>query len=174
MDYIYNKTATGCSIPIRPCPFCGSEAQLVLAHDQVRRGIQCSACSACVPPLHKSEFEAMMRWNRRSGGVAGAGGRATRGISTAKKRRACRKNLTLARKAKLLIRLKAKTDAAIAQLRSYREAEGRELEELARRSRSRIAALLPLFDADPGLRGLAELLEPGQAADGAGHVVQSG
>jgi len=174
MTDITNKTTSGLAIPIRACPFCGSEAQLVLAHDQVRRAVQCSNCSASVPPTSGTEFEALARWNRRSGGVAAAGGRATRGLRSRRKLAAARRNLALARQSKLLKRVRAKTDEAVAQLRSYREAEGRELEELARRSRSWIAALLPLLDADLGLRGLAELLEPGQAADGAGHVVQSG
>ena len=103
MDYIYTKATTGCSIPIRPCPFCGSHAQFILAHDQVCWGIQCSACSACVPPVHRSEVEALIRWNRRSGGAAAAGGRATRGLSTAKKQRACHMNLKRAREARLRV-----------------------------------------------------------------------
>ena len=155
MIYIFNKAPAGSSIPIRPCPFCGSEAQLVLAHDHVRRGIQCSVCSACAPPLHRSEFEALARWNRRSGGVPAAGGRATRGLSTARKRRASRRNLALARQSKLLKRVRAKTDEAVARLRPYREAERLRLEALAARSRSRL-------EADPVLSGLAKLVRPGQ------------
>src|SRR5512137_445137 len=123
MDHMFNKVPAGSSIPIRPCPFCGSRAELVLAHDQVRRGIQCSACSACVPPVHRSEFEAMMRWNRRSGGVAAAGGRATRGLRSRRKLPAAKRNLKVARKAKQIKRIRAKTDEAVARLRPYREAE---------------------------------------------------
>ena len=167
MNISYTKATAGCSIPIRPCPFCGSPAQLVLDHDHVRRGIQCSVCSACVPPLHRSEFEAMARWNRRSGGVAAAGGRATLGLRSRRKLAAAKRNLVLARRAKKIIRLKAKTDDAVARLRPYREAEGRELEELARRSRSRL-------EADPALSRLLNLVRPGQDYEEPGPGVSGG
>ena len=57
MNYI--KATAASSIPIRPCPFCGSEAKFVIGHDPDRRGIQCSVCSACVPPLYGGEVVAL-------------------------------------------------------------------------------------------------------------------
>lgn len=111
MSDIDNKTIASTTIPIRPCPFCASEAQIVTADDPVRYGVQCPACRALFLPIYKSEAEALMRWNRRSGSVAG--GRGTRGISTAKKRRASRKNLAAAREAKKIFRIKSETEDAI-------------------------------------------------------------
>jgi hypothetical protein len=131
MTNIITNTVSGSAIPIRVCPFCGSEARLVVGHDQVRRGIQCSGCPACVPPICDTDWDALFRWNRRSGGAAAAGGRATRGISTARKRRASRANLALARQSKQIIAIRTKTDEAVARLRPYREAEQRELDALS-------------------------------------------
>lgn len=160
---MFNKAPAGCSVPIRPCPFCGSDAQLVLDHDQVRRGIQCSASSASVPPLHWNEFEALARWNRRSGGVAAAGGRATRGFRSRRKLAAAKRNLKLAREAKKLIRIKAKTDEAVARLRPYREAERLRLDALAARSRSRL-------ETHPVLSELVKLVKTGEGCEPPGSV----
>lgn len=68
MDYIYKKATADTPIPLPRCPFCAAEPHFVLDRDQVRRGIQCSVCFACVPPLYMSESEALVLWNRRSGG----------------------------------------------------------------------------------------------------------
>jgi hypothetical protein len=160
MTNIITTAVSGPAIPIRACPFCGSEARLVVGHDQVRRGIQCSGCPACVPPICETDWDALFRWNRRSGGAAAAGGRATRGISTARKRRASRANLALARQSKLLKRIRARTDAVVNQLRPHREAERSGLEQLATRSRARIAALIPRLEGDPLLSRMVELLKP--------------
>jgi hypothetical protein len=159
MTNIISRTISGPAIPIRPCPFCGSQARLVVAHDQVHRGIQCAGCPACVPPICDTDWDALFRWNRRSGGGSAAGGRATRGISTPKKRRAARANLALARRSKQMIAIRAKTNEAIARLRPYREAEQRELETQAAWSRARLTALLPRLEADPVLKGMVGVLK---------------
>ena len=116
------RTAAITSIPIRRCPFCGSEAHLVTA-GQIRYGVQCSVCRACFLPVHRNQAEALMLWNRRSGGVSAAGGRATKGVSTTKKRRASRRNLALARKARRLVRIKSDTEDTMALLGPIRQAE---------------------------------------------------
>lgn len=159
MTNIISNTVSGPAIPIRACPFCGSQARLVVAHDHVRRGIQCSGCPACVPPICDTDWEALFRWNRRSGGAAAAGGRATRGISTPKKRRSSRANLALARRSKQMIAIRTKTDEAVARLRSYREAEQRELDALSEETSARLAALLPRLEGDPILKGMAGVLK---------------
>lgn len=167
MTNIITTTLSGSAIPIRPCPFCGSEARLVVVHDQVRRAVQCSNCCASIPPTSGSEFEALFRWNRRSGGIAGAGGRATKGISTARKRRSARANLALARQSKQMIDIRAKTDETVTRLRSYREAEQRELDALSEETSARLAALLPRLEADPILKGMAGVLKrPHEEAEG--------
>jgi hypothetical protein len=174
MTNIITTTVSGPAIPIRACPFCGSQAPLVVAHDHIRRGIQCSGCPACVPPICGTDWEALFRWNRRSGGAAAAGGRATKGLTSAKKRRSSRANLALARQSKQMIAIRAKTDEAIARLRPYREAEQRELDAQREHSSARLAALLPRLEADSGLRGMAELLRPRLAQPGPTSVVHSG
>lgn len=158
-NIIIATTVSGSAIPIRPCPFCGSEARLVAVHDQVRRAVQCSNCCASIPPTSGSEFEALFRWNRRSGGAAAAGGRATKGLTSAKKRRASRANLALARQSKRLKAIRAETDSVIVQLRPFREAEGQVLQELAAETSARLAALLPRIEADPVLKGMVGVLK---------------
>lgn len=174
MTNIITTTVSGPAIPIRDCPFCGSPAQLVVAHDQVRRGIQCSGCPACVPPICDTDWDALFRWNRRSGGAAAAGGRATRGISTARKRRASRANLALARQSKQMIAIRTKTDEAVALLKPYREAEERELDAMKEQTSARIAALIPLLESDPGLRGMVEILKPRLSHAGPAPLVHGG
>jgi hypothetical protein len=166
MSNIISNTVSGPAIPIRVCPFCGSEGALVVAPDQVRRGIQCSGCPACVPPICGNDWEALLRWNRRSGGAAAAGGRAARGISTARKRRASRANLALARRSKQIKAIRTKTDSVIVQLRPFREAEGQVLQELAAETNARLASLLPRIEADPVLKGMVGVLKrPHEAAN---------
>lgn len=167
MTNIISNTVSVPTIPIRPCPFCGSQARLVVALDQIRRGIQCSGCPACVPPICGTEWEALFRWNCRSGGVSAAGGRGTRGLSTARKRRSARANLALARQSKQMIAIRTKTDEAVARLRSYREAEQRELDALSEETSARLAALLPRLEGDPILKRTAGVLKrPHEEAEG--------
>jgi hypothetical protein len=165
MNDITTNVSRNSSIPIRACPFCGSQARLVV-HDQVRRAVQCSNCSASVPTTSGTEFEALFRWNSRSSGAAAAGGRATKGLTSAKKRRSSRANLALARRSKQMKAIRAKTDAVIVQLRPFRDAEGQVLQELAAETSARLAALLPKIEADPVLKGMVGVLKrPHEAAN---------
>lgn len=158
MSNIIDNTGSTIEVPLRPCPFCGSPGRRVVADDQVHLGVECSACSACIPATH-TEFEALFRWNRRSGGIAGAGGRATKGISTARKRGSSRANLALARQSKQMMAIRAETEEAVARLRPCREAEQRELEAQAAWSRARLTALLPRLAADPVLKEMVGVLK---------------
>lgn len=65
----------------------------------------------------------------------------------------------MARQSRKLIRLKAKTDAAIAQLRPFREAELRLLEPMAQQSRSRVSALVAQAAGNPSLSRMLALLK---------------
>lgn len=62
-------------------------------------------CPAEIPSLLITADVAIRLWNRRSGSIATRGGRA-QGISTPKKRRACRENLKRAREFKKLEQIK--------------------------------------------------------------------
>lgn len=152
-------TTVSSSVQLRVCPYCASVADLHRSGDPPLYGVQCRGCRAGFEPIHPAEALALIAWNRRSGGVAAAGGRATRGVSTARKRRAARANLALARRSKQMIAIRAKTSEAIARLRPYREAEQRELGVLSERTRARLAALMPRLEADPSLRSMVELLK---------------
>ena len=63
------------------------------------------------------------RWNSRKGTSAAYGGRATKGISTGKKRRACRRNLKFARDRKKLKRLMTHADRIALWLKAVRAVE---------------------------------------------------
>jgi len=61
------------------------------------------------------------------------------------------------------MRIKSETEYAIAQLRPVRQAEQIRLECLAKRSRARLANVLPQIKADPVLSRMLAMLKPGQA-----------
>lgn len=73
-----------------------------------------------------------------------------------------------------MIAIRAKTDEAIARLRPYREAEQRELDAQREHSSARLAALLPRLEADPGLRGMVEILKPRLSHAGPVPLVHGG
>jgi len=169
MSYINNTTTVAHSVPVRCCPFCGSEAQLLCVND--RYGIHC-VCGACFPPAHGTEAEALMRWNRRSGGVSAAGGRSTKGVSTAKKARASRQNLRQAREVKRLLRISAKNEASTLLLMEARQVELVQAEARAAEGRARLKEREPQILADPALARLYELLDRPRAVIAVGQVVQ--
>ncbi len=106
-----------------------------------------------------------MRWNRRSGGVAAAGGRATQGISTSRKRRACRRNLKVARESKAMRKVKTETDHSVSLLRAARQAEIAQAEAAAAASRALLMDREAQILADPLLRQVYALLKRPQAVD---------
>ena len=87
---------------IKPCPFCAGRAVVTENIDREVFSIECCGCSLQFMNVFKSFEEAALMWCRRRSTVSAAGGRATRGLSTRKKRRACRRNLRRARKMKKL------------------------------------------------------------------------
>ncbi len=95
------------------------------------------------------------------GGTSDPGRAAGRSPSTARKRRSCRANLRLARKAKALKRVKAAVAEAVTRLRAYRQAEQaelRELEGVAAQSRARLVAHLLEAGNDPTISRMLALL----------------
>jgi hypothetical protein len=89
---------TSASNPIlKPCPFCDGRAELATSTKPPRYGVICLNCPAEIPPLLLTQEVAVRLWNQRKGTASAFGGRATKGISTWKKRRACRRNLWIAR-----------------------------------------------------------------------------
>src|SRR4051794_19166706 len=98
---------------LKPCPFCGGRACLIQESFQLAFGVQCSTCGAHVPEIYQTEEEAIAAWCQRRGTCAAAGGRATKGKSSWRKRRACRKNLRAARRKKKLKQLRTQCDVVV-------------------------------------------------------------
>ncbi len=159
MSNINTEQIISSAIPIRPCPHCAAMADLRRFGDPALFGVRCRSCRAGFDPIHFSEASALIAWNQRRGTASAFGGRATKGLTSAKKRRSSRANLALARRSKQMIAIRAKTDEAIALLRPYREAEQRELDAQREHSSARLAALVPRLEADPRLRGRMEFLK---------------
>lgn len=127
-------------------------------------GVRCHRCGASVPASHPDREDAVRAWNRRSG-LATLGGKATRGKSSWKKRRACRRNLGIARRRKKLKAVKTQIDTAASRLKVLREVELASLEEASARDRAELEALAhhPVLRKDPVLTGmLARLTHGGQ------------
>ena len=143
---------------LKCCPFCAGKAEVVTANEPTRHGVRCASCHAGFQPVFKDREEAFFVWNWRGGTSSAAGGRATKGISTAKKRRTCRRNLKLARKAKKLKKVWADVDAAYAQLKPLRAAQIAEAEAAAAKSRAWLKAREAEILADPLLRRVYDLL----------------
>jgi Restriction alleviation protein Lar len=162
-----DKATAAATIPVRCCPFCGSEAQLLRVDD--RYGVQC-VCGAGIPPAHGTEAGALVLWNRRSGGAAAAGGRATRGLSSARKRAASRRNLRLARASRRVIRIEAETRASALVLKDARQAELALAEARAAQSRVRLKERESQILADPALAQLYALLDRPRAVKAAGQM----
>jgi hypothetical protein len=156
------------ALALKCCPFCGGGAEMTTAlFDEPRHGVHCPPCRVGLFPVYETQAAAVALWNWRNGTASASGGRATRGLRSRRKLAAAKRNLKLARKAKQIKRVRAKTDEAVARLRPYREAERLRLEALAARSRSRL-------DADPALSRLLNLVRPGQGYEEPGHAVNGG
>ena len=151
MSNVTNKTVYQQKIskPIRSCPFCGYPAELV--GSTARYGIRCYGCSVFLPAIHSTPEQAIALWHIRRGTASAAGGRATRGLSSRKKRRACRRNLRRARQARALLR-------SMEKLRSARAEELREAEQALAKSRAKLKALEPAIMANPALAELYDLI----------------
>lgn len=53
------------STPLKPCPFCGGEAEYHFATWSSRHRIGCHSCGIYTPPYAKKSA-AVKRWNRRA------------------------------------------------------------------------------------------------------------
>jgi hypothetical protein len=147
---------------LKACPFCAGRAELVIAHDPVRYGVRCVACRVYFLPNLETREEALARWNRRVAGTAG--GRATKGLTSRRKRRAARRNLRTARKQKQLQRIRAEVDKLMTQLKSARQVEMAEIKAMVEQSRAKLAAMEPRIQADPILREMRALVRNANAS----------
>ncbi|HEV2392685.1 MAG TPA: Lar family restriction alleviation protein [Verrucomicrobiae bacterium] len=129
------------AIKLKTCPFCASQAEVKRADDG-RFGVQCRCCRASVATVWQTADQALRWWNLRQSGPSYHGGLATKGISTAKKRRACRRNLKRARQQKQLQRIRRNVEEIMPQLQAARAEEMAEAQTAAAQSRARLAALL--------------------------------
>ncbi|MHB8524464.1 MAG: Lar family restriction alleviation protein [Limisphaerales bacterium] len=96
METIGHATTDQTELPtpvLKACPFCAGRAEVITTQEPTKYGVWCCTCHGGFLPVLETQGEAVILWNRRSGGVSAAGGRGTKGILTRKKRRACRKKL---------------------------------------------------------------------------------
>ena len=49
---------------LKPCPFCGGEASIYVAHDDGYY-VCCDECGCCLP-VYNMEQDAIREWNRRT------------------------------------------------------------------------------------------------------------
>lgn len=124
---------------LKCCPFCAGRAYLRINQDKTDLRIQCDGCDLRTPSGHPENEEQLRAWwNRREGSPSAFGGRATKGISTKRKRAASRRNLRRAR-------VVAKSRRMADKLEAMREVEEAEYQAgiaaLPEPQRSRILAL---------------------------------
>jgi len=170
MSNINTEQIISSPIRLRVCPFCAAVADLRRSGDPPLFGVRCRGCRAGFEPIHPSEASALIAWNQRRGSVSALGGRSTRGRTSAKKLRACRRNFKAARKAKALKMMRSNIEHSASLLRAARQVEMDEAQAAAAERRARLAALLPRLEADPGLCGMVELFKPRLAHAGHGTV----
>ena|SRR5208282_3694319 len=160
-DILVNQVAAT-STRLKLCPFCASRAEIFQADDR-RFGIGCPGCPVAIPAIYQSAEVAVMWWNLRQGTASYRGGLATKGLSTRRKRRACRRNLRKARQQKQLRRIRGHTESTMVMLKAARAVEMAEVQAAAKISRAKLAALEPQIRADPSLSRILALLRHGQA-----------
>jgi Lar family restriction alleviation protein len=108
------------------CPHCGCTSPEIVHQNESEEAWHCVACPDCGASsgLRSTEEEAAEAWNRRHERVSAAGGRATHGISTKKKHRACRRNLKKARAEKYRLQLNREVERKLAELWALRARHG--------------------------------------------------
>lgn len=164
--------ATSTPSPKR-CPFCNGQAEVVGACGQ-GFGVRCAGCGVLFPAIYRTCDEVIALWAKRAGIPSWFGGKATKGISTRRKRRACRRNLKKARQRKQLKRIRDNAEALMPQLQAMRHKELAEAELAVAQSRARLKAHEPQILADPLLRQVYALLKHPQANKEQGRVVKGG
>jgi hypothetical protein len=98
--------------------------------------------------------------------VSAAGGRATAGKCSRRKRASCRRNFRRAREQKKLKQIRARLSVVAPLLKSFYASKLAELQAAAATNRAALRELEPAILADPVLRGLYETL-PSQMAPAA-------
>ena len=93
------------AIHFKLCPFCSRSAHPIQLNDGFAFLVECTGCKVRSPTTYPSVLAAAGWWNQRAGTPSAFGGRATRGISTKRKRASSRRNLRRARWVKKCRRL---------------------------------------------------------------------
>jgi len=144
---------------VKRCPCCAAHGVITQAQGQSKFGVQCNGCPLTFLEVYNTPESAIAAWSLRRGTVSSAGGRGTRGKCSWRKRRACRKNLRLARKRKKLKWMRDRVDAIITWLKPHRELEMAEMAEALAKSWAELTVLEPLIRQYPDLSELLDWLK---------------
>ncbi len=144
---------------VKRCPCCAARGVLTQAQGQSKFGARCNGCPLTFPEVYNTRESAITAWSLRRGSVSAAGGRATKGKSSWRKRRSCRKNLRLARKRKKLKWMRDRVDTIITWLKPHREVEMAEMRAALAKSWAELAVLEPLIRQYPDLSELLDWLK---------------
>jgi hypothetical protein len=150
MNAVNNDTVRIATI-LKPCPYCGSHGIITQAAGQTKFGLGCTGCPLLFPDIYDTPETAVTAWGLRQGTASAAGGRATRGVSTWRKRRSCRRNLRIARREKKLKWIRAQIEAAATRLKELRKIEIQEFEAEAVADFAWLQNAEPLIAGDPVL-----------------------
>jgi len=169
-DHAVTDQADQPALVLKICPFCAGQAEVITDYEPTRYGIRCAVCHGGFQPVYETCDEAAIMWNRRSGGISAAGGRATRGLRSRRKAAASKRNLKKARAAKKLKKICTRIDVAFEKLKPLRESEIAQAEEAAVASRARLKVHEARILADPQLRKIYALLNHPQADNADPHL----
>src|ERR1035438_8409471 len=133
---------------LKQCPFCSGQAKVTTTLKPLRYGVDCSDCPAEIPALLLTQGVAIRLWNRRSGMASAFGGRATKGKSSWRKRRACRRNLRIARRKKKLKQIRTHVDVVVSWLKEFRAGELAEMQAAVAQGWEELKVLEPVIMAD--------------------------
>ena len=148
---------------LKRCPFCSSRAGVIRTAGQPVFGVRCGGCPVCLPEAFQSCEEAITAWCRRQGTISAAGGRATKGILSWRKGRACRRNLRRARERKRLKWIRTRVDAIASWLKECRAIEIADSEAAFATSMAELAILEPRIRQYPDLSEMLDDLKRRQA-----------
>jgi hypothetical protein len=156
---------------LKLCPFCGSRGHVVRSANQSKFGVRCVQCAGGIPDTHLTLDLAISAWCQRRGTCAAAGGRATKGKSSWRKRRSSRRNLRFARKRKKLKLLKTRFEILAVQLKEFRAMEKTQLEAEIANDRAWLQKIAPLIAGDHVLAPILALLKSHQERSAGYNIV---
>jgi hypothetical protein len=140
---------------LKVCPFC---SHIPALKAMPRPWIECRGCGVSLAPVEPvDEAELVGRWNRRHGTHSAAGGRATKGLSTKRKRRASRRNLRRARRVKQFLRILPLVEQAQRENEKVLSRLQPLLAAALKESYAAIRRLEPLCRQDPALSQLYDM-----------------